>query len=65
MLRTDSGPGRNAASFLTCSYVEGVICFPGLPNGTECTQEMDAIFAAFKIQVMLPQQSRQVLLCSL
>jgi hypothetical protein len=47
--KTDFGPGRNGTSVLARMKVDGHYYFPGLPNGTGAGQEMDALFAAFKI----------------
>lgn len=45
MLKADSGPGQSAAGFLSRSHGEGLKSFPGLPNGTESSQEMDQLFS--------------------
>ncbi|CAJ1928560.1 unnamed protein product [Cylindrotheca closterium] len=50
-LKVDSGPGRTAAKFVGETRVEGVDIFPGLPNGSECNQEMDQLFSPYKNSV--------------
>lgn len=52
-IKSDSGPGRQCKSqrsikFRRDMHLEGVHIFPGLPNTTSCTQEMDDIFQQFK-----------------
>jgi hypothetical protein len=49
LFKADYGPGRSGLGFLSRSKVDGFYYFPGLPNGTGAGQEMDQLFAAFKI----------------
>ncbi|CAJ1937686.1 unnamed protein product [Cylindrotheca closterium] len=51
LLKVDSGPGRQAAKVLGETRVEGVDIFPGLPNASECNQEMDQLFGPYKDSV--------------
>ena len=46
--KLDNGVGRDNDEFLFNSKSHGVYIWPGLPNSSEGTQEMDALFAFFK-----------------
>ena len=48
VLKLDCGPGRYNEKFLLLSRACGIYFFPGLPNGTELTQEMDQLYHAVK-----------------
>lgn len=48
MTKSDTGPGRMDADFLSEHRIEGFCHFPSLPNGTEIGAEMDQLFAYFK-----------------
>lgn len=51
MMKADSGPGRSDDDFLFQCFVSGFIFYPSLPNGTSLLQEMDQLFALFKMLV--------------
>lgn len=51
ILKADSGPGRFDEQFLVDARRDGVLFFPGLPNGSEITQEADQLIAAIKAGV--------------
>ena len=48
VVKLDCGPGRYNEEFLLLSRACGIYYFPGLPNGTELTQEMDQLFHLVK-----------------
>ena len=48
LLKTDSGPGRSNSSVISTARSFGLLIFPGVPNTSEGTQEMDQLFALFK-----------------
>ena len=47
LLKSDGGPGRTHLDYLAASNLDGLIHYPGLPNGT-LFQELDQIFALLK-----------------
>lgn len=48
LIKIDSGPGCNNPDCLTRLRARGGYLYPGLPNGTECGQECDQLFAFLK-----------------
>ena len=48
VMKFDCGPGRYNEKFLLLARALGIYFFPGLPNGTEITQEMDALYHLVK-----------------
>ena len=48
MVKADFGTGRGDATTCAGMKLNGVHLFPGLPNSTEGTQEMDKLYAAAK-----------------
>jgi hypothetical protein len=49
MLKVDSGPRRSDKEFLAWCRACGIIVYPGAPNTTAVSQEMDQSHGAFKI----------------
>ena len=47
LLKSDGGPGRTHEDYLAQSNLDGLVHYPGLPNGT-FFQELDQIFAYLK-----------------
>ena len=48
VFRGDSGPGRDFDEFIFEAYKNGDEYFPGFPNGSEVTQDMDQLYSALK-----------------
>ena len=48
LFKTDSGPGRSNCDVNFTAKVNGIYIYPGVPNTSEVTQEMDQLFAYFK-----------------
>jgi hypothetical protein len=48
MLKVDSGPGRSDKEFLAWCRARGIIIYPGVPNTTAVSQEMDQSYGGFK-----------------
>jgi hypothetical protein len=46
--KLDSGPGRDNKDVLSKARLMGVVIYPGVPNTSEGTQEMDKLFAYSK-----------------
>ena len=44
LVKSDGGPGRTHPIYLSESHLDGLVHYPGLPNGT-LFQELDQIFA--------------------
>jgi hypothetical protein len=49
-VKVDSGPGRHNKELILKCAERGVVLFPGVPNTTAVTQEMDQAFGPFKCQ---------------
>lgn len=49
-VKVDSGPGRHNKVLIYECAQRGIILFPGVPNTTAVTQEMDQAFGPFKCQ---------------
>ena len=47
LVKSDGGPGRTHPIYLSESHLDGLVHYPGLPNGT-LFQELDQIFAYLK-----------------
>ena len=50
LIKSDGGPGRSDAAYLSEAKFEGLLHYPGLPNGT-LFQEMDQAFANLKTKM--------------
>ena len=50
LIKSDGGPGRSDAAYLSEANFEGLLHYPGLPNGT-LFQEMDQAFANLKTKM--------------
>ena len=48
MLKVDSGPSRSNKEFLDCCRSRGIIFYPGAPNTTSVSKDMDQSYRAFK-----------------
>jgi hypothetical protein len=48
MLKVDSGPGRSNKELLAWCRARGIIVYPGVPNTTAVSQEMDQSSGGFK-----------------
>ena len=50
LLKSDGGPGRSHQEYLALSKLDGLVHYPGLPNGT-LFQEFDQLFALLKTMI--------------
>lgn len=48
LLQTDSGRGRSNPIVISTAKLYGLGIYPGVPNTSEGTQEMDQLFGYFK-----------------
>lgn len=64
LLKSDGGPGRSGDIFLVDVRRDGLVSFPGLPNGSEDTQEADQLIAAIKAGVYRNRDSLYAARCT-
>ena len=48
LIKSDGGPGRTNQEYLYMPRLDGCYHYPGLPNGTSLTQELDQLFHLLK-----------------
>ena len=50
LVKSDGGPGRTHEGYLAQSHLDGLVHYPGLPNGT-LFQELDQVFSLLKTRM--------------